>query len=602
MSYKKLFFLSSATLLLLVSCQESLNFENELYRFSTTQLEASELIIDKDDVLKIIEPISCKYPDRWVDVSENIIPAQTTIEYNAFGVKTEETSKTTIVSPKYDSWLAVIGPDFTINGPQKQLHFFINIETGEYFEILLDGRAVVEWDDSRNIYDYSNADYSQLLPKILPNSPSRSSSRWAVILSGGVDKFHNCERYWNDCQYAYLALTQQLNYPSSHILCLVADGQNPEADRKIGENIYDSSPIDFDNDGYIDIGYAATKSNLSSVFNYLSTVVSPGDEVLVFITDHGGRGGIIYLWGQESLTPSELDAEIDKLGSSVTIDIVMGQCYSGACIPALIANNRTISTAASENQTSSGSSLNGYDFFLKYWVDAICYINPNMTSSYSNGDGHLSLYEQFKYAKAYTEAITPDLPTYHSSPDILFWGHDLTGNNFTPYINGDEYISTLTTKIYTLNNLSSQYNPTWSCSSNLSIYSSNSSSATIKGNLQPSQYVSLGASVSISFSDLGRTWTATKNIASVWKPGTYTGYNHITGNNGSYYLRNIPASGIYPGTSGYHWTSHNSYWQITSQNGGFVQLTHPSNSGPATLSLVFTDPFGSGIYISDQVY
>lgn len=602
MSYKKLFFLSSATLLLLVSCQESLNFENGFYRSSTTQFEASELIINKDDVLKIIEPISCKYPDRWVDVSENIIPAQTTIEYTAFGVKTEETSKTTIVSPKYDSWLAVIGPDFTINGPQKLLHIFVNAETGEYSEIILDGRAVVAWDDSRYTYDCSNSDYSKLTPKTLPNSPSRTSSKWAVILSGGINKINNYERYWNDCQYVYIALTQQLNYPSNHILCLVADGQDPSTDRRTGANTYDSSPIDFDNDGYIDIGYAATKSALSSVFNYLGSVVSPGDEVLIFITDHGDQGGMIYLWGQIQLTPAELDAELDKLGSSVTIDIVMGQCYSGACIPRLMARNRTISTAASENQVSTGNSINGYDYFLRYWTDSIYYINTNSAGSFSNGDGYLSLYEQFKYAKEYTEANTNDLPTYHSSPDILFWGHDLIGNNFTPYINGDDNISTLTTKIYTLNNLSSQYTPSWSCSSNLSIYTSNNSSATIKGNLQISQYVSLGAYVYATFSDLGRTWIISKDIASVWKPGTYTGYNHIAGNNGSYYLRNIPASGIYPGTSGYHWTSHNSYWQITSQNGGFVQLTHPSNSGPATLSLVFTDPFGSGIYISDQVY
>lgn len=292
--------------LLLAACQDILDSENKFQSSPTDQIEVSEPKISKDDVLKIIEPTSSKYPDRLVDISENIIPAQTVISYNAFGVQTTEDPATTIISPNYDSWLAVIGPDFTINGPQKQLHIFVNTETGEYFEILLDGRAVVEWDDSKNVYDDSNSDYTKLSSKTFPSSPSRTSSKWAVILSGGVDITNNYERYWNDCQYAYIALTQQLNYPSNHILCLVADGQNPNPDRRTGAYTYDSSPIDLDNDGYIDIGYAATKSSLSSVFNFLGSIVSPGDEVLVFITDHGGPEGLIYLWGGRYFDPARI--------------------------------------------------------------------------------------------------------------------------------------------------------------------------------------------------------------------------------------------------------------------------------------------------------
>ena len=63
--------------------------------------------------------------------------------------------------------------------------------------------------------------------------------------------------------------------------------------------------------------------------------ILPGDRLLVFVTDHGGRGGndpgsgTITLW-REQLTVREFRSLLDRLSPQVQVVTVMSQCYSGA--------------------------------------------------------------------------------------------------------------------------------------------------------------------------------------------------------------------------------------------------------------------------------
>jgi len=54
--------------------------------------------------------------------------------------------------------------------------------------------------------------------------------------------------------------------------------------------------------------------------------------------------------------------------------------------------------------------------------------------------------------------------------------------------------------------------------------------------------------------------------------------------------------------AGYQWFTNNSAWQIINQNGGSVYLYEGTTSGHVDLSVVFEDPFGGTIYVSDQVH
>lgn len=568
-------------------------------------INTDKVVISMNEALEIIKPVTDKYPDRWVSISKDIVPPKSLILYSPYGVIFDGEDPSTIISPDYASWVAVIGPDARLNGPQEQLHLFIDAKSGKWTDITLFGQAILEWDSSRDIIIDNREDTSKLSQKEFQSAPGESPSKWAVLLSGGVDSSHNYDRYWNDCQYAYITLTQRLGYPTNHIFCLMSDGIDTYADRRIGPNSYDNSPVDFDNDGHIDIQYPATKSSLTSVFNYLSSVVTAGDELLFFVTDHGGSDGIIYLWDNQSLSKNELFTELNKIPDSVTVDVVMGQCYSGAYVSGYgsYRKNRTIVTATRYDELSEGNAaFGGYDYFLKYWTDAINNINPNTSGSHSNGDGHLSSFEVYHYAKTNPKATTGhETPQYISDSDLFFWGHDLEGNHFLPYITGGDMVSTVScTTQYQLNGLPSNLTPSWSGSTYLNVVSSTSSSATIAGRTMPSsQYVSLDESLAAVFTDLGKSFTVEKNGISVWQPGAYIGNNLIVGNGTYYFLVHYPTYGTYPGTYGYQWLCSSPQWQIASQNGASVYI--PNRYGQAELSVYFYDPFGNIIYVSDQV-
>lgn len=609
-------------LLALVSCQEKLNINDIMstpvtksgdsdsaFGVDSSSANKTETIkIGKWDALKIAEPITSKYSNRWIDISNEIIPANSRIEYSTSGLKAHEEKSLFLDSPETDSWLLVVGPDVTMNNRQPLLHLFVDIKSGEVTEKWLDGMAVTEWDTSRNIYIENN---EKIFEKEKPSASysKTTHSKWAVIIGGASSSYYNYERYWKDCRDAYLALTQELNYPANNIYCLFSDGQNIANDRRIAPNTYDSSPWDFDGDGYADIDYSATKANVSWVFNVLGVLAYSGDEVLVFVTGQGERSGntsYISLWGGDTLSPVELSSELSKLEPGVTIDIVMGQSYSGGFTSLHQGFDRTIVAATGATEISHGIEWGDFDFFLHYWTEALYSnnVNPNTTGAYSNGDGYLSSFEIFKYAENESYSFThtslySETPQINSGPDAYSWGHDLEGNSFVPYITGPDYVSVNTINLYTLNGLSSSYSRSWLNSTNLYKVSSNTNTISVRGNItSSSQFVSLGANVTARFSDLGENIDITKQIISVWKPGQYLYCGHIYGGNGVYSIGGYGWDGTY----GYNWESGNDAWQITGQNDNIVYVSEGYTPDPVPLMVSFFDPLGEMIFVLDQVH
>lgn len=178
--------------LAIISCQEGLLVQESEDTSAAGKLaeETLPLSVTKEEALEIIRPLTDKYPDRWVEISENVIPANSSIEYAPLGVSALREEKTFVKSPGFNSWLAMVGPDVSINGGQDLLHVFIDVRTGEYTEQWLDGQAIVEWDTSRNIYIEPETEYSTLRQKTLSVKRTSTSSpdKWAVLLSGGAFK------------------------------------------------------------------------------------------------------------------------------------------------------------------------------------------------------------------------------------------------------------------------------------------------------------------------------------------------------------------------------------------------------------------------------
>ncbi len=178
--------------------------------------------------------------------------------------------------------------------------------------------------------------------------PKVRNERYAVLISGGIDKCSNYARYWNDIQFMYAILNiynytddnqAGFNPQQDHIAVLyanglpwgVANGNAPDAtcpasgwhpgdggyhnetdgsgDQSHGlydmkrESIQyplgkDKGPTKGNWPVNIPIDFSATEANVQAVFNSLSNAMTPSDYLFVFVTDHGsgyyGKGGSNY--------------------------------------------------------------------------------------------------------------------------------------------------------------------------------------------------------------------------------------------------------------------------------------------------------------------
>ncbi|KGL54573.1 hypothetical protein HQ50_08720 [Porphyromonas sp. COT-052 OH4946] len=240
--------------------------------------------------------------------------------------------------------------------------------------------------------------------------PNTQSHTYAVIISGGGPKKKNRSTYWNDCSYMYCTLKHKYQVPDKNIFVIMSDGQDPGEDLAIGPNSYISSPLDLDGDGIPDIKYPATKAAIGSVFDSLAKQLSPKDNLIIFVTDHGDKGdqdgeSSIVLWMENEEPALEdipsfflQDYELKEMLAPINVAsmvVVMGQCFSGGFVDDLQGENRIIMTASSSSQATHANADNMYEGFLYNWMESIAQMSPygNFASTDLNNDGVISMEE-----------------------------------------------------------------------------------------------------------------------------------------------------------------------------------------------------------------
>lgn len=244
---------------------------------------------------------------------------------------------------------------------------------------------------------------------------------YAVILSGGGNADSNYVRYWNDCSYIYKTLRNRFGVPSDNISLLISDGADPGLDMKLGNGTYISSPLDLDNDSINETIFAATKNNLISVLDSLASVMSADDRLFFYVIDHGGRSdnhSYICLWNYEKIYDYELASLFDDFSIS-SMNIVLGQCYSGGFVSYLSAPNRVVSTACAANEKSYAMADLLYDEFVHHWTTAVNEhdVYGDRVISDTNNNGFVSASEAFIYA--FANDVRNETPQYSSTPNIF---------------------------------------------------------------------------------------------------------------------------------------------------------------------------------------
>lgn len=244
---------------------------------------------------------------------------------------------------------------------------------------------------------------SSVLPRMIVR-PIRilRKAKYAVLVSGGWNASSNYSRYWNDLAFIYQTLKQKYSYTDDEIIVLYANGTH-------------SPNADLDGDGHDDVDYAATKANLTTVFDRVASFLRSDGKFFFYSTNHGGQGSgandaILYLWG-EWITDAEFATLSKKIVAREAI-YTMEQCFSGGMMDNLLqaqtypcTQPRTcIMTAAKSDEVSWSADTEGdYDEYVYHWTSAVAGKTPTGTAvnADANGDGIVSMAEAHEYAKAH---------------------------------------------------------------------------------------------------------------------------------------------------------------------------------------------------------
>lgn len=254
---------------------------------------------------------------------------------------------------------------------------------------------------------------------------------YALILSGGYNKYSNYGRYWNDCSYIYQTLRNKYGIPKNNITLLIADGDNPAEDMvKTDWTGYQSSPLDLDFDSIADLHLAATRTNVFNILSSYAQSLTSDDHLFIYVIDHGSYdnagNSMICLWNQQNLKDYELAAKLDSINAR-SINVLLGQCYSGGFVEELEANGRVIATACSGTESSWACPDIPYDEFVYQWTNAVNEMDKDSVELLSDIDlnGRVTIQEAFEWARDHDRRN--ETPQFSSIP--LSVGEDLAFNN-----------------------------------------------------------------------------------------------------------------------------------------------------------------------------
>lgn len=564
-----------------------------------------------------------------VFLSKQMIAPNTVYKIGTFQLCGDSFLVEEVVSPSDSSWLLLIDHDvyFTADGRRHWEFRFIRAKDGTYMssmhEKLPEPTVEYAFLDEYEFLGKPPKNISSISTKATSSGARISgndNTKWGVIINGGYTAFDNNVRYWNDCSAMYKCLVHDFNFPAGQVFVLMSDGLSPALDRHHYDGSYDSSPVDLDGDGYPDIQYSATMSNISDVFDYLGSVVQDNDDVVVFLSDHGGlyygNSTFACLWNNDIMDDWQFANQLNKISSGARIHVLLSQCSSGGFIDDITRNNVTVSASCQADESSHAF----FDYvhneymhseFAYQWVSALRgYYDDYMSTSAdsrNNGDGYVygnannkvSIREAFKYAewKISKDAEKRNIsqhPQYLSTPSSLGGFSYLSGFDPNLQITGPTNISS--SNIYSITGVPAEYTIAWTVYGNATLYP-NSTYVTVSNNSTSAfEWVTLCATVDSSYDSI----SLSKDIC-LWNSGIFFQDELIMGNfsenGGSFSLVGYPV-----GCSNFHWDSDGSGIEFMAQGGTLVDYTISEDYQlPSYVWVDFDNPFGDRVTIVKNI-
>ena len=255
-------------------------------------------------------------------------------------------------------------------------------------------------------------------------APPAEAGKYAVIIAGYGDQTPHV----NTMSWVYKTLRNKYGFAKKDIFVLWANAQW----------------LDLDGDGQTEVWGSATRAKVFAVFDTLdfNREVGPNDLVFVYIDDHSNRRAdtkesrACLYWNYENFEASEADSVFTNLDDGDLVSdnwpkllALFDQCYGGGFVEAMGRMKRAACSASSASQTSNFATgprpsaqwpSNNYNTFTYHWLCAMSGFDPegNAVNADASGDGHVTFYEAYKWAKNNDEYAKNGTET----PQYYDWG------------------------------------------------------------------------------------------------------------------------------------------------------------------------------------
>ena len=553
------------------------------------------------------------------------IPIPSNSSFKVYDHKSKrELDKTT---PQYDSWMFLVNPFYLSDMiPSYWDYYYVNALSGKIEHVRHESAPTENSGDLFSVTHLALLIDTALSPKTKSEEEkdllrgfnpdpvvTHSGNTYAVIIDGGIEQSSNYMRYWNMCQFLYRTLKLKYGLDDDDIYTLICGG--PSGNWYFSNGYSGVYYCDFDLDGIDDIDYSATATNIDTVFDDIADIATEGDNLLVFVTDHGGYKNeisSICLWGNEDYYPEDLRDQILKIDSGVRIHVVLGQCHSGGFINDLTRSNVSVTTSCLDTESANVYHNDpAFSEFLYHWICAMAQMTPSgqaVTGVDSNGDGFVSYYEAFQYAKNndyYYLNQLDETPQHRSFTTYFGANYDIVGNYshvpfFYSYNDFDGNVSYNTPKTLYVSDTPSGSTPSFSVSSNLYIVSQGSNYVTFRYNGYLPIYT--GNSVSMVINYNGATYSCSKDNITGWRSGVYNGLNYITASySGNPSRFTLPA--LFENCTSFVWSSSVPLWYPSFQGYHYVYFDTEDIEPQSydSISVTFNNTLGESTTLTQSI-
>lgn len=270
--------------------------------------------------------------------------------------------------------------------------------------------------DLRPVYFHEPLKQSETVPTIYgeidwkrPIFPwLHDESRFALLWTSQISN----RRHVEDLEFAYRILRHKFGFAAANIYVLCFDGTISSTDfpgAQMGNWVGDNTPYQMQING------AATKANLQSTLNTISSRMDDSSFLFVHTNNHGSSNGLC-VDNTSVLTPTEWSTMLDGMKDFGTLVVTMEQCFSGAFLQPTLDHSKAARTsfasAVPADETSAGATH--FDPWARTWFEAVngstAYGGGLASNPDTNHDGRVSVRE------AYNFADSVDNPRYGDSP------------------------------------------------------------------------------------------------------------------------------------------------------------------------------------------